>query len=140
MPMLILCLEKLAVRGGQRREGGMSFSSSLTGSVPRITQAGSAVIHTPDKSGLAFASRGAGADRSTPPLAVLGARGLGYVNHCAANDPDDPAHDDDQQNRYHSRPQVGRRHADVFHVQSCGRHPILNDGHRFFAYSAFEKD
>jgi hypothetical protein len=88
MPMLILCREKLAVRAGHVRDRGISFSNSLTGAVPRITHAGSAVIHTPDKSGFPFASRGAGAARSTSPFAVRGARGLGYLNHCAAGDPD----------------------------------------------------
>ncbi len=81
MPMLMLCREKVAVRAGHVRDGGISFSSSLTGSVPRMTQAGSAVIHTPDRSGLPFASRGAAADRSTDPFAVRGARGLGNPNH-----------------------------------------------------------
>jgi hypothetical protein len=46
-----------------------------------MTQSGSAVIHTPDKSGFPFASLGVAAVRSTSPLAVRGARGLGTVNH-----------------------------------------------------------
>src|SRR5205085_5166045 len=58
--------------------------------VPRMTHAGSAVIHTPDKSGFPFASRGAGADRSTSPAAVRGARGLGYLNHWAPDGTDAP--------------------------------------------------
>jgi hypothetical protein len=77
MPMLMLWREKLAVRGGHCFDAGISFSSSLTGAVPRITHAGSAVIQTPDRSGLPFASLGAGADRSTAPAAVRGAPGLG---------------------------------------------------------------
>jgi hypothetical protein len=81
MPMLMLCREKLAVRGGHFRDTGFIFRSSLIGAVPRITQRGSAVIHTPDKSGLPFASRGAAADKSTSPLDVRGARGLGCLNH-----------------------------------------------------------
>jgi len=44
-------------------------------------QAESAVIQTPDKSGLPFVSRGTGADRSTSPLGVRGAPGVGYLNH-----------------------------------------------------------
>ena len=52
------------------------------GAVPRMTQqAALAVIHTPDKSALPFASRGVAADRSTSPFAVRGARGLGCLNH-----------------------------------------------------------
>jgi hypothetical protein len=79
--MWVLCLEKLAVRGGHFRVGGMSLTSSARGSTPRMTHAGSAVIHIPDKSGLPFVKRGVAADKSTAPLAVRGARGLGYLNH-----------------------------------------------------------
>src|SRR6188474_3324261 len=81
IPMLTLCLEKLAVRGGHVRVGGRSLTSSASGMTPRTMHAGSAVIHTPDKSGLPLVNRGVAADRSTSPLAVRGARGLGYVNH-----------------------------------------------------------
>ena len=61
IPMWVLCLEKLAVRGGHFRVGGMSLTSSASGSTPRMTHAGSAVIHTPDKSGLPFVKRGVAA-------------------------------------------------------------------------------
>src|SRR5687768_11469529 len=91
MPILTLCREKLAVVGGHVRVGGSSLTSSLSGSTPRMTQAGSPVIHTPERSGRPFGSRGVAAVRSTPPLAVRGARGLGYLNHCPLNDPDAPA-------------------------------------------------
>src|SRR4029453_6758231 len=91
MPMLMLCREKVAVRGGHVREGGMSLSSSLTLAVPRITQAGSPVIHTPDKPALPFGGRGVAADRSTSPFDVRGARGLGCLNHLAVKRPDAPA-------------------------------------------------
>ena len=70
MPMLMLCREKLASRTGHVRDGGMSLSSSLTGSVPRMTQAGSAVIHTPDRSGVAV-----GQSRSRRRQIDLPARG-----------------------------------------------------------------
>src|SRR5262245_30736759 len=90
IPRLKLCREKLAVRGGHCFDAGMIFSSSLTGNVPRITHAGSAVIHTPERSAFPFASRGAAAVRSTSPFAARGARGLGYLNHCAPNDPEAP--------------------------------------------------
>src|SRR5687768_12424551 len=90
MLMLMLCREKLAPRTGHVREGGMSLSSSLTGSVPRMTQAGSAVIHTPDRSRLPFGSRGALAARSTSPDAVRGARGVGNPNHWAPSAPGAP--------------------------------------------------
>src|SRR6476469_9947336 len=83
IPRLTLCREKLAVFGGHVRDGGSSLSRSATLAVPRITQAGSPVIHTPDKSGLPFAILGAGAARSISPPDVRGARGLGYANHCA---------------------------------------------------------
>src|SRR5687768_816721 len=90
MPMLMLWREKLAVRGGHFRDSGFIFSSSLIGAVPRMTQRGSPVIHTPDRSGLPFTRRGVGAVRSTSPVAVRGARGLGTVNHWAPNDPGAP--------------------------------------------------
>src|SRR5687767_12577387 len=83
MPMLMLCREKVASRTGHVRDGGMSLSSSLTGSVPRMTQAGSAVIHTPDRSTFPFGNRGGAADRSRAPDDVRGARGVGYLNHWA---------------------------------------------------------
>src|SRR6187200_2206598 len=88
MPMLMLCREKLAVRGGHCRDGGFNFRSSLIGAVPRMTHSGSAVIHTPDRSGFPFDSRGGGAAKSTSPVAVRGARGLGTLNHCAHTDPE----------------------------------------------------
>src|SRR5689334_6016546 len=91
IPRLMLCREKVASRGGHLRDGGFIFSSSVIGAVPRITHRGSAVIHTPDRSGFPFVSRGAAAVRSTPPLAVRGARGLGYLNHCALSVPEVPA-------------------------------------------------
>src|SRR5688572_3571414 len=53
-----------------------------------MTHAGSAVIHTPDKSGFPFGSRGVAAARSTSPPAVRGAFGVGYLNHCAPSEPD----------------------------------------------------
>src|SRR5688572_14504183 len=90
IPMLMLWREKLAVRGGHCRDGGFNFSSSLMGAVPRMTQSGSAVIHTPDRSGFPFARRGGAAARSTSPVAVRGARGLGTLNHWAPSDPDAP--------------------------------------------------
>ena len=65
------------------QRGRMSLRSSLTGAVPRMTQAGSPVIHTPERSGCPLVRRGAAADKSALPLAVRGARKLGYVNHCA---------------------------------------------------------
>src|SRR5687767_14453665 len=85
MPRLMLWREKLAVRTGHFSVGGMSLRSSLTGMRPRMTHAGSAVIQTPDRSGLPLPSRGVGADRSTSPFAVRGAPGLGNLNHCAAS-------------------------------------------------------
>src|SRR5687768_6106065 len=91
MPMLMLCREKVAVVGGHVRERGSSLTSSLSASTPRMTHAGSAVIHTPERSRRPFASRGVAAARSTPPFAVRGARGLGYLNHCALTDADAPA-------------------------------------------------
>src|SRR5688572_20627441 len=91
MPMLMLCREKVAVVGGHVRDRGSSLTSSLNGSTPRITHAGSAVIHTPERSGRPLASRGVAAARSTPPFAVRGARGLGYLNHCPLTDADAPA-------------------------------------------------
>src|SRR5688572_30551215 len=91
IPMLMLWREKLAVRGGHCRDGGFNFSSSLMGAVPRMTQSGSAVIHTPDRSGLPFPNRGGAAARSTSPVAVRGARGLGTLNHCAPSEADAPA-------------------------------------------------
>src|SRR3954451_49462 len=91
MPKLMLCREKLAWRTAHVSEGGISLRSSLTGAVPRITQAGSAVIHTPDRSGCPFVRRGEAADKSTLPLAVRGAREFGYVNHCASSRVKTPA-------------------------------------------------
>src|SRR5687767_15667085 len=91
MPMLMLCREKVAVVGGHVRDRGSSLTSSVNGSTPRMTHAGSAVIHTPERSGRPFASRGVAAARSTPPLAVRGAPGLGYLNHCPLTDADAPA-------------------------------------------------
>src|SRR5688572_3404800 len=91
MPMLMLCREKVAVVGGHVRDRGSSLTSSLNGNTPRMTHAGSAVIHTPERSGRPFAIRGVAAARSTSPAAVLGARGLGYLNHCALDDPDAPS-------------------------------------------------
>src|SRR4026209_248950 len=91
MPMWMLWREKLAVRGGHFRDAGFIFRRSLIGAVPRMTQSGSAVIHTPDRSGFPFARRGAAAVRSTSPVAVRGARGLETLNHWAPNDPDAPA-------------------------------------------------
>src|SRR5215207_6677023 len=88
MPKLMLWREKLAVRTGHLSVGGMSLRSSLTGIRPRMTQAGSAVIQTPDRSGLPLASRGVGAERSTSPPGVRGASGLGYLIHCADTVPE----------------------------------------------------
>src|SRR5688500_19322034 len=51
-----------------------------------MAQRGSPVIHTPDRSGRPFAKRGVAAVRSTSPVAVRGAPGLGYLNHCARRD------------------------------------------------------
>src|SRR5689334_3516081 len=77
---------------GHFSEGGTS-STSLSRLVGPITlpQVPSADIHTPDKSGLPFASRGVGPDRSTSPLAVRGAPGLGYWNHWAPAAAEAPA-------------------------------------------------
>src|SRR5688500_18866540 len=91
MPMLLLCREKLAVVGGHRRDGGSSLTSSLSVITPRMTHAGSPVIHTPERSGLPLANRGVAAERSTAPAAVRGAPGLGYLNHWALDEPDTPA-------------------------------------------------
>src|SRR5687768_10579958 len=91
MPMWVLCLEKLAVRGGHFRVGGISLTSSARDSTPRMTQAGSAVIHTPDRSGLPFVKRGVAANKSTSPFAVRGARGLGCLNHWASTWRNGPA-------------------------------------------------
>src|SRR5687768_14532017 len=88
MPRLMLWREKLAVRTGHLSVGGMSLRRALTGMRPRMTHAGSAVIQTPDRSGLPLASRGVGAERTTSPFAVRGAPGLGNLNHCAASVPE----------------------------------------------------
>src|SRR5262249_19110615 len=47
---------------------------------------GSAVAMTqvPDRSGLPFGARGAGAERLALPSLVLGTPGVGYLIHCAA--------------------------------------------------------
>jgi hypothetical protein len=42
------------------------------------------VSQIPEKSGLPFAMRGAGADESTMPSAFRGMPAVGYVNHWAA--------------------------------------------------------
>ena len=49
---------------------------------------GSAVVQTPEKSGLPSASRGAGANIFTPPSGLRGTPLVGYSNHCAASGTD----------------------------------------------------
>src|SRR4030095_17238414 len=45
-------------------------------------------VQSPDKSGLPFAIRGVGADRSTFPSVVRGAPGVASFSHCAATGTD----------------------------------------------------
>src|SRR5206468_306950 len=83
-PILKPSRDIVGPRTGHFSEGGASWSSWLMLAGPRTRpQAESAVIQTPDKSGLPFVSRGTGADRSTSPPGVRGAPGVGYLNHCA---------------------------------------------------------
>src|SRR5262245_7006838 len=56
----------------------------LVGPITR-PQVDAADIHTPDKSGFPFASRGVAPARSTCPVGVRGAPGLGYSYHWAPN-------------------------------------------------------
>src|SRR5678815_5022871 len=66
-------------------------SSPIGSSSPHSTESGSvfskhnglAVSHSPEKSGLPSAVRGAGALMFTLPAAVLGTPVDGYFNHCA---------------------------------------------------------
>src|SRR5215471_9670275 len=46
---------------------------------------GCAVVQIPEKSGFPSASRGAGADMSTAPSALRGARAVGYCTHWATD-------------------------------------------------------
>src|SRR4029077_15024902 len=70
-----------APRAAACPEPGVGLKPSMTGGA----QSGhGAVSHTPERSGLPSASRGAGALRSTLPSAVFGMLGvLGNDGHCA---------------------------------------------------------
>jgi hypothetical protein len=89
--MLIPCRDIVAPRTGHFFEGGESWRSWLTLTGPPTPQPGSAVIQTPEKSGFPSASRGVAADKSTAPLGVRGAPGLGYLYHCEPSSADVPA-------------------------------------------------
>src|SRR5438093_13217672 len=84
--MLMPWRDIVGPRTAHFKPGGATLrrSLALAGPPPR-PQAGSAVIQTPEKSGLPLASRGVAADKSTSPLAVRGAPGVGYFAHCAIN-------------------------------------------------------
>src|SRR5688500_37139 len=63
--------------------GGASGVSDVTAGPPRRPLGGTRLSHVPEKSGLPFGMRGAGALRSGRPSAVRGMSGVRWIDHCA---------------------------------------------------------
>src|SRR5688572_5213332 len=63
--------------------GGASAVSDVSAGPPRRPLGGTRLSHVPDKSGLPFGMRGAGASRFGRPSAVRGMSGVRWIGHCA---------------------------------------------------------